>query len=604
MKNSCIIILFFAISPFSFSQFDKKVEKKILKIIGTSFSRTDNFKTKDFSYRQCKIDTSMTLLSDTSGIHLNNEFVIFRDPMMWWDDLPEASYLKSIPVSVKDYYEFMKYVADSIKIERIINSFEDQIMEYTTFNPNHKDAERLKKEKIQLIKKIKPSGYIDFRFPIDLEEEKTRTAISSVNLQPIERFYEKIEVDERKLFYKYVFSIPTAKISSVKNEHSAEYFSNQIFGCEKNVPNTLVENLVPISPDYFRWGANSKNEFDIYESLSYTYRAKENKNPVFGLTGMQALAFCDWKASKIQASIDSLHLPYQVHLSLPQEKDVLNDSISKTMNIPATDMTTKWSIKTSDYKAFVDHILDSIAVELLYTNHALSSDKANKLIHYTDVFFDEGTLTYEPFNSDFRELNISIFNLNYDNLHLFKRELDSIKKGIIEGGKIYYKFYKKDFKNMNKPGKYLWNPEPPFGFQLSSESRYSIWNGDEEYSESAGEEVDFQHPNCLGFLSDVKWFENLQRFNISCWVNPLENIDYSMLVQNELPEISYEQAKAYYIWKYKLWAAGEEFDYSKFIFPTPDEFLSIQKGKVVKIPEMKLKLPTPTFRYVVHFYKR
>jgi hypothetical protein len=84
----------------------------------------------------------------------------------------------------------------------------------------------------------------------------------------------------------------------------------------------------------------------------------------------------------------------------------------------------------------------------------------------------------------------------------------------------------------------------------------------------------------------------------------LEGIDYASLSRNVLPEISYEQAKAYYIWKSKLWTAGDEFNYSQFIYPSEVEFRKIQNGEEVKSAEVKLELPAPTFRYVVHLYKK
>ena len=604
MKNKYLSILFLVITPFYFAQLIKKDEKKISKVLGTDFFKTDNFMTYDFTCKNCGIDTSMTFLNDTSGVHIDNEFVIFRDPMMWWNKLPDASYLNSRPVTVKEYHDFMQYVADSIKVEMIINSFDEQISNFTTFNPDPKEVERLYKEKAQFLQKIRPNGNIYHKTLIDdWDNEKILAANATICLPQPERFYKKNEVDERKLCYRYVFSIPTSKILSVKNKQSADYFSNEIQECEREGSNSLVENLLPISPDYFRWGSSSKSEFDIFEALAYTYKAKENQHPIFGLTGMQVLAFCNWKTKSIQATIDSLNLPYRVHVSLPQEKDVKNVPIIKTLNIPAADLTKQWTISASDYKAFVDHVLDSIAISKLYLDVTLTDENANKLIHYPEKYFDEGDFSIQLFNSKDRELNLSLFRINYDNLSFFKHELDSIKKEIIASGKFYFVFYKKDFKNMNLPGKYWWNPEPTFGYQLTNESQFSRY-GDEEYKEVAGEDVGDKYPNCLGFSSGVKWFESLQRFNVFSGVNPLEGIEYNKLLINKLSDVNYEQAKAYFIWKSKIWTAGEDFNYSRFIFPTEEEFQRVQKGENIKIPEMKIELPTPTFRYVVHLYRR
>lgn len=604
MKRLIIVNLIVCFTSISYSQLGRKDAKKVTKIIGAGFSKTDNFSTNDFSCRNCQIDTSKTLIHDTASIHLNNELVIFRDPLMWREKLPDASYLNSKPVSVKEYNEFMKYVEDSIKIEMIINSFVDQIASLSITNLDPKEVERVKLEKEKFIQKIKPNGIIDWNYPINWNDEQILAAIAPLNIPQPERFYGKIEVDDRKLVYRYNYSVPLNLVEKIKNKAVLEFYSDYVNNFELQGSNQIVENRTGISPDLFKWGANIKREFDVYDALAYTYGNDQNQNPIIGITGMQAQAFCNWKTKEIQEIVDSYHLPYEIQVSLPKGKDVVNTPCNNNLSIPSIDLSGQWRITTSNYKEFVDHVLDSIAMSRLYIDTNLSNEQANKLIHFTENYFDNWSLTIEKFNPDDRELNLSIFHLNYDNKALFKSEIDSIKKAVILEEKCYYMFYKKDFKNMSLPGEYWWDSEPPYGYNINFKHEFSRWYGDEEWTYLIGENLDRSSTNCLGYSDGVREFENLQKFIIYWGVNTLEGVNYASLSRNELPELSYEQAKAYYIWKSKLWRAGDELNYSKFVYPTEEEFRKIQHGEQIKSSELILELPTPTFRYVVHFFRR
>ena len=601
MKKLLFIFIAYCSSN-SYSQLAKKDENKVEKIVGAGFLKSENFRTKDFNCKKCEIDTSLTLLNDTSSIHLNKELVIFRDPVMWSEQLPNISYLKSRPVSVKEYREFMKYVEDSIKIELVINKYDDKITEFSLINPDIKALERVKLEKEQFIQKIKPNGFIDWDYTINKNDELIANAF--ITLPQPERFYGKKVVDSRKLVYRYSWAVPLNRFESIQNKSVLKFYSDYVEKCELSGSNQIIENVTGISPDFYKWGSNIKNEFDVYDALAYTYNNTQNENPIIGLTGMQAQAFCNWKAKEIQKKIDSRKLPYEVHVSLPAEKDVINTPCVNEINIPSIDLTSQWRITAANYKDFVDYVLDSVAVSKLYMDTTLSNEKANKLIHFTENYFDEGTMTIEKFNPNDRELNLSIFHLNFENLSEFKSEIDNIKKTILADTNFYYIFNKKDFKNMSLPGKYWWDPEPPYGFNIDFKNEFSRWYGDEEWTYLIGENLDRSRTNCLGYSDGVREFENLQQFKIYWGIKPLKDVDYNSLSRNELPEISYEQAKVFYIWKSKIWTAGEDFNYSQFIFPNEEEFIKIQKGEQLKTSELKIDLPTPTFRYVVHLYRR
>jgi hypothetical protein len=276
-----------------------------------------------------------------------------------------------------------------------------------------------------------------------------------------------------------------------------------------------------------------------------------------------------------------------------------------TFHVPEKDFSTLWRITGADYKEFIDYVLDSLSITAVYLDSTITDERANNLIQYSNKYFDDGSWSFEIFNPDFRELNISIFPLNFKNKDIFSKEIEVSKKQIIESSAANYRYYHKDFKSMNLPGKFWWDADLSYPhFEIDYENSWFYrYYGDERISFIAGKSLNSSEINCLGFSNGIRNFNDLQIFNLFEQVNVLKDIDYNNLSENSNPPISYQQAMAYYYWKSKIWAEHSMDNYMDLIFPTEMQFEQIQNGIKITTQETELKYPTPIFRYSVHFYK-
>lgn len=547
-----------------FSQKINKEERNLALFLGTNFSKTTNVITKYVDYKDCFIDTSTTLFLDTTGVHIMNEFIQFRDPIQYNSLTPFVSFLNSNPVSVKDYNEFMKYVEDSLKRELIFNLYS---------NGTYSETDSL------------------------LE-------ISRLNLPQPERFYGLKELDKRKLNYRYKYGIDSKKIISIKNK-TTNFSDGYLSECETIGETMIVENIININPDIFKWAYNTESNIDIYSALAYSYNHSENKSPIIGLLGTQANAYCAWKSFQIQKQIDSLKLPYKVQVSLPTKYDVIQLNQNLKFHVPEKDFSKQWRITGDDYKEFIDYVLDSLSITTVYLDTTIAGKRANHLIQYSNNYFDDGSMSFEVFNPNYRELNILLFPLNFKNKNFLSEEIEASKKQIIESSAANYRYYHKDFKSMNLPGKFWWDADISYPhFELDFEkSWFYRYYGDERISFIAGESLNSSEINCLGYSNGIRNFNDLQIFNLLEQVNVLEGIDYNNLSEISNPSISYQQAMAYYYWKSKIWGEHSMDNYTDLIFPTETQFEQIQNGQKITIQETELEYPTPIFRYTVHFYK-
>ena len=71
-----------------------------------------------------------------------------------------------------------------------------------------------------------------------------------------------------------------------------------------------------------------------------------------------------------------------------------------------------------------------------------------------------------------------------------------------------------------------------------------------------------------------------------------------------IKKITYEQALAFYHWKYPIHKIKATDNWQDFVLPSKEQFEKIQRREQIIIEEKKLEFPSPVFRYVVHFYPK
>ena len=110
--------------------------------------------------------------------------------------------------------------------------------------------------------------------------------------------------------------------------------------------------------------------------------------------------------------------------------------------------------------------------------------------------------------------------------------------------------------------------------------------------------------NALGHSSGVRSHEDLSRFHHRKEVRILPQ-NYKQQEKGELIQgLSYDQAVAFYYWKYPIQFAKEGDDWNKYVIPSKEQFEKIQRGETVILPEQTIEYPSPVFRYVVHVFPK
>lgn len=137
-----------------------------------------------------------------------------------------------------------------------------------------------------------------------------------------------------------------------------------------------------------------------------------------------------------------------------QDVPFMHQSRAKTVSVQAFYMD-QTEISNNEYRQFVEWVRDSIARDKLYAGLE-EDDEAERMINYQDRYFDEGSLEYVDYDPSDRELNRSIFNLNWD------REIDYSDEAVVPLlADMYYpqpeRFYKRREIDVRKlMFKYMW----------------------------------------------------------------------------------------------------------------------------------------------------
>ena len=198
-------------------------------------------------------------------------------------------------VTNAEYREFIYYIRDSIARRLLANSGIEHPEEYGDFN------EINQKMLLKWNKKI----------PYNSNDEEFRLALAPIYLPEGERFYNRQEIDARKLNYDFWF----------------------IEDYEKDVIN--------IYPDTLVWVNDLILDDEISCGLEpycnmYLWHPAYDNYPVVGLTCNQVKAFLFWKTKKLQSEIDKNGVKLLVEYDLPNEVELEMISVSSKVksNLP------------------------------------------------------------------------------------------------------------------------------------------------------------------------------------------------------------------------------------------------------------------------------
>jgi hypothetical protein len=194
-------------------------------------------------------------------------------------------------VTNAEYREFMYYVRDSIARTLLAYSGIKNPGDYGHFDKTNQ------KMILKWNKKI----------PYNSDDEELRLALAPIYLPEGERFYNRQEIDTRKLNYKFWLI------------------------------NDSLEIVINIAPDTLTWVhdliLNNENSCSLEPYCNmYLWHPSYNNYPVVGLTCNQIKAFLFWKTKKLQREIDKKGLKLLIEFDLPNEVELEMISLSNKLN--------------------------------------------------------------------------------------------------------------------------------------------------------------------------------------------------------------------------------------------------------------------------------
>lgn len=597
-----------ALSCLAFSslcQISDSDKKKINKILGDGFVQgqiQESYPVKELC-EGCTAELFAHRRLDTTGVFLNNEYVLFRSPISFKLNSEVFKMIKSKEVSLFEFEEFTHWVRDSIAREKLYFGLEngpacmnydleknkrklfDEDLEYVEYNSTAASAEVLKAH--QPIK-------LNWEYKLDYNSQEFVATLADMYYPRPERLNRIRKFDQRKWHYNFI----------EENEDTASLIRH-FPAIEGEYQPGKLNLFVPLIRDEFSWSRNGTWNFDEYAALSQLNSVVGKSEPVIGLKGFQTDAFCHWKQSNLQNEFDNAGLNYKVIVTLPTKSDLTQPITSKrAFEIPSRDYSAKWRISISDYYAFVNHVEDSIIREYLHDSLQVNLEAA-KFLKGEKYYYCEGNMEYVAYDHSHRAENRHISPLNYKTkIKLNKWEVGplvaEVNASMDSTGAVftysYFDCMKMVDEGVLKKRYHWWNKDYPD----------STWRVVYEDSEESPMNRDLvlmmEYPSY--FPSQLRSHRNLQAGMKTVQINVRPDKAGEISGESMIQNITYEQAMAYYNWIFPIQFATEESDWQDYVFPTKEQYEAVLQGERIYSVGRTIDYPSPTFRYVVHLFPK
>lgn len=568
----CTFLTFLSYSIFG--QVSASEKKTIMKIVGEDFieMRPSANYSFDLGHPAISVDTSIFVVGDTTGIHIKNELLRFRDSSLQLIENAEfLTLVKPSPTTISEYQAFKNYVRDSIARLKLIHGLDDD-EEAAKFVNWPKTL-----EKGQKISKFASERYNDLvQYGINWEQKLSFTNDANVTILwdmyiPVrERFRKQRIFDERKLEYQPA--------------------------------NWSIFDATCVWDDYFLWARYAQHDDDELGVLSQIYPQIADENPVVGVLGTQAKAFCHWKQINLQKEFNRAGLPYEVVVTLPAVDQLDRFETNDQFIVASRDYTEQWRISVQDYVEFTNHVNDSLLRSYLVVNLPID-EEATEFLVAPRIYFSEDHLEYFEVDPSDRYRNRDLFPLDYNRKIRMNNSYvrASVDKFYASNREEFYVYSTMRTRARAQAPRMTLQEETGLYTSIDSEEcekmyRDSILERRLVYS--------YRRDPMGTYNAGVQRIWRLDKFakthGIEVNVDSMpEDLDAC------IPSLTYEQALAFYNWKYQIDKFNpKKQDWQDFVYPSEEQFQAIQRGESIVIPAHKLDYPTPLFRYVVHVFPK
>ncbi|MDG1147765.1 MAG: SUMF1/EgtB/PvdO family nonheme iron enzyme [Crocinitomicaceae bacterium] len=294
----------------------------------------------------------------------------------------------------------------------------------------------------------------------------------------------------------------------------------------------------------------------------------------------------------------------------------LHQSRAKTVSVQAFYMD-QTEISNNEYRQFVNWVKDSIARDKIYSELE-DDDDASRYINYREMYFDEGALEYVEYDASDRDINRSVFSLNWDRkINYSDPDLVPIladmyypqpqrfyQRREINTNKLMFKYYWIDYVEAARKGTVSIVPNAYDSDGNGNQSDHRVLNTiPSSFSgQKPGQDEDLSRSNKKGQNNAIRGHSNRQSFIIDetinvypdtlCWIrdftysfhDPMTNMYFWHPAYDNYPVVgvTWTQAKAFSVWRTQLlnsWlvAMGDLF-VNDFRLPTETEWERGSRG--------------------------
>ena len=225
-----------------------------------------------------------------------------------------AFYIDQTEISNNEYRQFVDYVRDSLMRDFLANA---DVEGYKL--PDRDDG---RDWEVYVNK-----GYVlNWEEPIDMENEDVfENIFNEFYLQGADKFYDRLEIDNRKMKYRYWWiDYKSAAIKAGKDEEYGEVNAlNQLHSVRGHSDRSqfIIEEQTNIYPDTLCWVADFTYGFNEPFTENYFWHPAYDDYPVVGVTWGQCQAFCAWRTQILNEFKFTVAEPFVQRFRLPSEAE-------------------------------------------------------------------------------------------------------------------------------------------------------------------------------------------------------------------------------------------------------------------------------------------
>jgi sulfatase modifying factor 1 len=213
-------------------------------------------------------------------------------------------------ITNNEYRQFIHWVRDSIMRRMLGDAIDDYVITDDAFgNP------------------IEPPA-INWEVKIDFTDEEINEILNDLYLPDNERFFNKKEIDTRKLMYEYYWIDlkQAAKKSNRYNFETKQYegfiLNNDGERIEiRDRSSFVIRDVISVYPDTLCWIADFTYSYNEPYTTMYFWHPSYDNYPIVGITWEQASAFCIWRTQLLNSALRSVRQANVHNYRLPIESE-------------------------------------------------------------------------------------------------------------------------------------------------------------------------------------------------------------------------------------------------------------------------------------------